>query len=430
MLIALQLLLALAPQQDATPAVATDKLLRPSDAVALVTAGSAPSLVFEGAEAPHKGRTPEEIASLREYIEVGQGSGNLKTNTTHGDAHLHVEWYCPSGGEGDTRSNSGVYLHGRYEVQIFGTPAGDDPTPRGAGSIYGIAAPTVNASTGPDTWQTYDIYFTAPRFEEGKKVADARLSMDWNGERVHDNVPIPKPTGSSEKETETPTGNLLFQDYQTKAKGPVRLRNVWIRELGEPAPWQDGEWSSPLTEPDQWFVRGGKAHYEFKDGILRGETRPNTGNTFYTSVDTYANFELTYDAKVDPQLNSGVQIRSHPIGGPNPHDGGLSGYQIEIDPSDRSWSAGLYEERGRGWLHPLHMSPPARSSFQQSDWNNYRVRVEGPRIRTWINGIPAVDAFDAKATEGHIGFQVHGVGAREDPLTVEWRNVRLRKLVR
>ncbi len=364
MLIALQLLLALAPQQDATPAVATDKLLRPSDAVALVTAGSAPSLVFEGAEAPHKGRTPEEIASLREYLEVGQGSGNLKTNTTHGDAHLHVEWYCPSGGEGDTRSNSGVYLHGRYEVQIFGTP------------------------------------------------------------------PIPKPTGSSEKETETPTGNLLFQDYQTKAKGPVRLRNVWIRELGEPAPWQDGEWSSPLTEPDQWFVRGGKAHYEFKDGILRGETRPNTGNTFYTSVDTYANFELTYDAKVDPQLNSGVQIRSHPIGGPNPHDGGLSGYQIEIDPSDRSWSAGLYEERGRGWLHPLHMSPPARSSFQQSDWNNYRVRVEGPRIRTWINGIPAVDAFDAKATEGHIGFQVHGVGAREDPLTVEWRNVRLRKLVR
>ncbi len=402
--------------------------LPPADATPLIGTSASTLMDYQGREGDLPVYEQEDFVNGPGYLEVGHGSGNLVSRTTHGDAHVHVEWYCPPGGEGDTRSNSGVYLHGRYEVQVFGTPADAEPRAGGAGAIYGQHAPSRNMSTGPGTWQAYDIFFSAPRFEDGEKTRDARISMFWNGVRVHGEAVVSSPTGGAQGE-EAPTGPLLLQDYRGGAEGPVRFRNVWIRDWKAPK-WQPGEWQTPFEDPSNWMVRGGKAHFELKDGVLRGTTRPNTPNTFFTSRQEYDDFELLFEARVHPELNSGVQIRSELVGDPGERSAPLRGYQVEIDPSPRAWTAGLYEERGRGWLHPLNTQPYAREAFRPSQWNQFRVLAEGPRIRTWLNGIPVADVYDAERTTGHLGFQVHGVGERTDLLEVAWRHVRVRTLRR
>ena len=400
--------------------------LPPPDATPLIGTSASTLMDFQG----RKGDLPvfeqADFIAGPGYLEVGHGTGNLVSRTTHGDAQIHVEWYCPPGGEGDTRSNSGVYLHGRYEVQVFGTPVGAEPRVGGAGAIYGQHAPSRNVSTGPGTWQAYDIFFTAPDFENGEKVRDARVTLFWNGVRVHGEAVVAKPTGGAQGD-EAPTGPLLLQDYRDGAEGPVRFRNAWIRDWNAPR-WQPGEWQTPFDDPNAWMPRGGEATFELKDGVLRGTTRPNTPNTFFTSRQQYDNFELLFEARVHPELNSGVQIRSELVGDPTDRSAPLRGYQVEIDPSPRSWTAGLYEERGRGWLHPLNTQPYARRAFRPGQWNQCRVLAEGPRIRTWLNGIPVADVYDAERTTGHLGFQVHGVGERSDPLEVAWRNLRIREL--
>ena len=106
----------------------------------------------------------------------------------------------------------------------------------------------------------------------------------------------------------------------------------------------------------------------------------------------------------------------------------MAGLQVEIDPSDRGWTGGIYEERGRGWLHPLSDAPAARRAFRPTQWNRVRVVATGPLVRTWINGVPAATLFDAVRLRGHIGFQVHGVGELAEPLEVRFRDIRLRPL--
>lgn len=213
-------------------------------------------------------------------------------------------------------------------------------------------------------------------------------------------------------------------------EGRVDVRDLWVRAPRRRSVEESAGWIDLLADPDALVVRGGDARYVIEDGVLTGETRPNTPNTFMTTVETFGDFELVFDVNVDTELNSGVQIRSEVVGGFDERTGGLKGYQVEIDPSPRAWSGGIYEERDRGWLHPLYTRPFARRAWRQEDWNRIRVVADGPVIRTWVNGVPTTDLLDARRSEGHIGFQVHGVGGREDPLQVRWRNVRLRRIAR
>jgi hypothetical protein len=375
-----------------------------------------------------------DLLAAKPFVEVGMGSGNLVSTTSFADARIHVEWYSPAGGEGQLAGNSGVYIQERYEIQVLGSaPAPHAPAIDEAGAIYRIKPADVNASRGAGSWQAYDLWFTAPRFADGKKVADARLSAYWNGVLIHDDVRIPGPSGAAAALGEqagpgggAQIGALLLQDHESNAEGAVRYRNVWIAPL-ESAPASPGPWLDLLRE-GQWSPRGGQAAFVFADGILTGTTAAHTPNTFWTSHATYGDFELIWEARVHPELNSGLQIRSHVQGGFANRGGGLVGYQIELDPSSRAYSAGIYDERRRGWLHTLGSAPYARRAFRAGEWNRFRVVARGPVIRTWINGIPAAEILDALDGEGHLGFQVHGVGEREDALTVQWRNVRLRRL--
>lgn len=155
--------------------------------------------------------------------------GDIRTKDRFGDFRMHVEWYQPDyppDVTGQARGNSGVYIFESYELQVLES-YGKPPELNGAGSIYLKKAPDVNAATPTRTWQTYDIDFRAARFDTtGKKIANARITVWWNGVLVHDNVPIDGPTGAGKPEDPAP-GKIKLQDHNDPGANP-RFRNVWI----------------------------------------------------------------------------------------------------------------------------------------------------------------------------------------------------------
>lgn len=166
--------------------------------------------------------------------EAAPGTPNLVTEGEYGDVFLHVEFLVPRG------SNSGVYLMGRYEVQVFdsfGSAAGAYPGSE-CGGIYPRwigernvegHAPRVNASRPPGEWQAYDITFRAPRFDAaGRKTASARfVKVVHNGRVIHENVEVHGPTRASMVDDEKAAGPLMLQGDH----GPVAYRNVRLRAL-------------------------------------------------------------------------------------------------------------------------------------------------------------------------------------------------------
>jgi hypothetical protein len=415
-------------------------ILPPAGAATLI--GASADVVFrhrgEKELAREGGRSGEELLSLPGSVAIEQGRGDLITSTVFGDCRLHVEWLCPPGGTGQLAANSGVYLQDLYEVQVLGTPAGSTPFQTdGAGAIYKAKEPDVNASTGPGTWQAYDIWFTAPQFDQGRKTADARITMYWNGTLVHNNVAITGPTGSRSDKPEAATrdniqlGPLVLQDHPSAAEGPVRFRNVWIAPLHDQA-WHEGKWETLADKagenslPQGWTVQGGSAAFRLDHGELVGTSKPNSPNTFLVSDREFSDFELLLEFKTDPKLNSGVQIRSHV----RRSDQGnvVYGPQVEIDPGPRAYTAGLYDEARRGWLYRLIDAPYTRRAYRPDDWNRLRVVAKGPIVQTWINGVPAADVFDAMDGRGQLALQVHGVGTDTTPHEVRFRNLRIRDL--
>ena len=157
------------------------------------------------------------------------GKGDNKTKRGFGDIRLHAEFMTPylpdKGGQG--RGNSGVYIQDRYEIQVldsFGLVPGNGD----CGSIYKAVAPKVNACLPPGRWQTYDITFTAARFDaNGKKTASARVTVIHNGAVIHQDQKMPGPTGGARSKAEVAVAPLRLQDHGN----PVRFRNVWVVEL-------------------------------------------------------------------------------------------------------------------------------------------------------------------------------------------------------
>jgi hypothetical protein len=120
-------------------------------------------------------------------------------------------------------------------------------------------------------------------------------------------------------------------------------------------------------------------------------------------------------------MNSGIQIRSNSL--EEYRNGRVHGYQVEIDPSARAWSAGIYDEARRGWLYDMRNNEAARKAFKHGDWNKYHIEAIGNSIRTWINGVPAANLVDSMTREGFIALQVHGM--KESGVKVKWRNIRI-----
>ncbi|MBN2163140.1 MAG: DUF1080 domain-containing protein [Pontiellaceae bacterium] len=152
---------------------------------------------------------------------------DISTVADFRDYKLHLEWLAPPGGLGQEAANSGVILGGSYEIQILNTPREQTPWPYTAGAIQQYKAPDSNASLGAGHWQTYDIDFTAARWNGNVKTVDARMTVYWNGVLIHDNVEIPEATGDLPVETPG-RHSILLQAHTSTASSPVRFRNVWV----------------------------------------------------------------------------------------------------------------------------------------------------------------------------------------------------------
>ena len=115
----------------------------------------------------------------------------------------------------------------------------------------------------------------------------------------------------------------------------------------------------------------GEAPYRVEDGCLVGKSVSGQPNSFMATEQEYGDFILEFEVKCDPSLNSGVQFRSESL--PDYQNGRVHGYQCEIDPSDRAWSGGIYDEARRGWLVTLTDNDAGRAAYKRDDWNKYRI---------------------------------------------------------
>ena len=177
---------------------------------------------------------------------------------------------------------------------------------------------------------------------------------------------------------------------------------------------------------DGWTQRGCVAKYEVKGDAIVGTTVPKTPNSFLCTEKDYGNFILEVEYKVDPNLNCGIQFRS--LSNPDYKKGQVHGYQAEIDPADRGWSAGIYDEGRNGWLNDLTQNPEARYAFKQNDWNHYRIEAIGNHLVTFINGVRAADLIDDTTAKGFIALQVHGIGNKTETMEVSYRKIRIQDL--
>lgn len=227
---------------------------------------------------------------------------------------------------------------------------------------------------------------------------------------------------------------------------PLALTAVALTALGTAAAPVDLFNGKDLTG---WVQRGGRASYTIEGNEIVGTSRTNTPNSFLCTEKTFGDFVLEYDFKVDPKLNSGVQIRSECFDHATQLEwqgktikipaGRVHGYQVEIDPDvprKRMWSAGLYDEGRRGWLFPSgglqsdearKFSAQGLKIFKPNDWNHVRVEAIGDSLKTWLNGTPCADIKDSLTPRGFIALQVHSIGEDKDKdgTQVRWRNLQL-----
>jgi len=174
---------------------------------------------------------------------------------------------------------------------------------------------------------------------------------------------------------------------------------------------------------DGWYVLNGNAEYKVEEGCIVGISKAKTRNTFLATVKSYSDFILEYEFKgVD--INSGVQIRSNSL--PDYKDGVVHGYQVEIDPSSRAWTGGIFDESRRGWLYNLECNQEAKKAYKVGEWNKFRVEAIGNNIRVWVNGIPTADLIDDMTSKGFIALQVHSIhGSNEEGISIKFRNIKI-----
>lgn len=200
------------------------------------TQGSAPSdaiVLFDGKDlsawTAEDGGTPQWTVTGG-YAEVA-GSGGILTKESFGDVQLHVEWATPLEvkGEGQGRGNSGVYLQGRYEIQVLDSYQNPTYFNGQASAFYLHNAPLVNACRKPGEWQTYDIVFHPPTTDTAGQVKPGSFTVFHNGVLTQDHIPVNGDATTAAKFSGiTPTGPLMLQNHGN----PVHYRNIWVRKLG------------------------------------------------------------------------------------------------------------------------------------------------------------------------------------------------------
>jgi hypothetical protein len=230
------LLLGLPFADDPYGSIDDLKLAKPEDKVSMpsVPPPKGAIVLFDGKSLDHwikkNGKDPAQWKLAGGDIVEVNGTGDIMTKEEFtGHFKVHVEFrvpYMPQA-KGQGRGNSGVYVQGRYEVQILDS-YGLDSKADDCAAIYEIAKPLVNACKAPTVWQTYDIEFHSPVFKDGKKAELARMTVFHNGVKVHDNVELTKDnTRAGRGGDPSQPGPILLQDHGN----PVQFRNIWLVKL-------------------------------------------------------------------------------------------------------------------------------------------------------------------------------------------------------
>ncbi len=186
-------------------------------------------------------------------------------------------------------------------------------------------------------------------------------------------------------------------------------------------------WQSLFNGKDLtgWKPLNGHAKFEVMNGEIVGTTVMNEPNSFLATEKDYGDFILEFEFKLDNKMNSGVQFRSESKA--DYMNGRVHGYQFEIDPSSRGWTAGIYDEARRDWLYPMDYNPAAKNAFKKGEWNKCKIECIGNSIRTFINGIPAANLVDDITPKGFIALQVHQINKPEEAgEKIYWRNIRIK----
>ncbi len=344
-----------------------------------------------------------------------QGGGDLVTARTFSDFELAFQWRVDPGANSGVkyrfREEGGAPVGAEYQVLDDAKHENGTRGETSAASLYGVAAPSAPKPLRPaGAWNHGRIVSVGNRIEHwlgGRRVVALEIGSDpWN-----ELVAASKFANRADWARVVPAA-IALQDHGDR----VAFRDLRLRDPSRPPGTRrvlfDGETLAG------WTPLGG-ARYFVEDGELRGTATDLGRNSFLVSERRFADFVLELELKNDVPCNSGVQVRSnvHP-------DGYVFGYQIEVDPSERAWSGGLYDESRRGWLYDLSREDQARAAFRPGAWNHYRIECIGPTIRTWVNGVPCTRFADAKDAEGVIALQVHS--GKE--ASMRWRNVVLWEL--
>jgi len=175
-----------------------------------------------------------------------------------------------------------------------------------------------------------------------------------------------------------------------------------------------------------WKSVGGDAPYSVEDGMIVGVMTKGTPNSFLITEREFGDFILELEFKLEgEETNSGIQTRSHLDAEANNGKGRVYGRQVEIDPSPRAWTGGIYDESRRGWLYALDLNESAKTAFRAGEFNHIRIEAIGNETRTWVNDVPASAVIDTIDPTGFIGLQVHSIPEKLDGLKVFFKNVRV-----
>lgn len=341
----------------------------------------------------------------------GAGGGDLVSDAAFGDFELEFEWRVAPGG------NSGVKYRfaderrvGRVlgpEYQLLDDAAHPDAArpETSAAALYALypAADKTLAASG--AWNQARIVARAARLEHwlnGARVLVAEVgSPDWEARRA-----------ASKFASDEGFGRVHPSPFALQDHGDA----VWFRALRARDPSFPASESRTVFDGQSlagWSLVGAGA-VTVEAGALVG--RGGAGRGFLVYERPLGDFVLELELKNDAPANSGIQVRSRLEGGL------VLGYQVEVDPSPRAWSGGLYEEGG-AWLQTLEHDPRARAAFRPGEWNHYRIECAGPLIRAWVNGIPTCDYRAADPRPGVLALQLH------DPETrMRWRALSLWEL--
>jgi hypothetical protein len=350
----------------------------------------------------HNGQAKYEVkndAIVGTAVKEGPNSF-LCTKQMYGDFVLEFQVKVDKG------LNSGVQIRSNTSQQkkaVNGPQVEIEAAPGESGYIYGES--TGRGWLSPDRsikdafnngeWNQYRVKATGSRIQtwvNGQKIADLR---DQKASR---------------------RGFIGLQVHSVGADGAglqVRWRNIRLKPLDR------GRWSNLFNGRTGTGWRNPYDHG--KAEVVNGEIHltAQNGKFFIATEKKYDDFILETSVQVpDRKANSGIQFRSHVE--PNK----VYGYQAEVDPSDRSWSGGVYDANRRGWIHNLKNKSHAQSAFEPTGWNRYRIHVNGDHIRVYVNGLKTADFTDEKDDTGYIALQHHG----EKGKTYKFRNIRISNL--